>query len=1130
MTHARYLGLRLFLEGIEVDAAQVSFSAGVNRGASASISIPASDTALQFLPRTLVHVFYLESSYHLDTSETGAPISTDLRKALDVTDPRHWRLLFCGEIRGHALAKVGGSRTVSLSCGDLSSYWDHAKVYWGSGNVGADSFKRVVFSNATHLMSSGSKVKTSKGLLDLLRAAPASNPKLPGLLGGLVSLLEAATGVFGSSKGTTFRGVNDFMSQAELRLHLTRMIGASPDDDTSAAFLNSATFQRYLRRVSMSVKSTASIMDLVGLLLGKIYHQYSSVLAPPLVGPNGAKIDSTIIVPTGVRYNANDEVGSLLRDVIAAQELLAARYSATVLDSPAGKRRKGDLARIGKVNADPLYYVASPTEEWALPDSGGHNAFAGKCYSLGLIKRKNIENVTVNLRAEVKAKGGGAAQLAKVEEIGRGVYYAVKLQEAINTINSSKKNPAQPSQVSQFPNHDRLNFRAARRLAELAVAGLGGRVAAPTKKVSSSIAVDSRLNSFLFMPDLYMAVPPKCNVLFPDQVQSIYYSQDMLSEITRLWLHSRTRNDVDRKDMYFSPNTSIIGGPSALDATNAVKKGISFTMNHELFSGVIAAIDGVGDNDVIKDLHKAAVAADIAAGSDGSNAAGQARYSPNEYLQRAANYTFFARRYSGRNMSLTCRFSPQIVPGLPAIVLDPIINKFVEDPSSKEGTHYIGIVEGVEHTLDAEGGAQTRVYLGKCRRHNEGIDLFGGKDTGIVGETSVEKIKIPFRPRKKTKADRPYSVEVDVVEGFTVEYKNPGPVKIGTAAKPTIDPHDLSTLDGFAPAKGKKYEVRVREDFKHDVVNTDLYYGRTPANGADQPNQTSPYNGEPLQPGGGRPAGDVARAAGNTQGTWRTMTAHDPRNGANYDGSVSNRVYVDLYEIRPARAAKMANVAFAFEDTASPPWHSPIYLPANIGSQYYDPMLGCSSVLDAVSIGGKPAAPAMGGTAQVSRTAETDTGPTTHTVEVPASLLAPVHTVAEACELLSDAWLKMNASSADLDLFIDTYTNRSFASLHDIFGSQNPHLSQHVRYQGQHALPDIEGFHGNAFGRYSNLESAQGGRLGAAPLTGALGAGEERNVDGRIDPRLARYERVEAHKLISERRAKRTNTPENPTT
>ena len=58
-TNARYLGLRLFLEGVEVEVIKAEVVAGISRPATATISIPATDEAHRLLPRTLVHIFFM---------------------------------------------------------------------------------------------------------------------------------------------------------------------------------------------------------------------------------------------------------------------------------------------------------------------------------------------------------------------------------------------------------------------------------------------------------------------------------------------------------------------------------------------------------------------------------------------------------------------------------------------------------------------------------------------------------------------------------------------------------------------------------------------------------------------------------------------------------------------------------------------------------------------------------------------------------------------------------------------------------------------------------------------------------------------------------------------------------------
>ena len=81
--------------------------AGINKAASATIDIPACDSAHRIEPRTLVHLFYLESGYNIGTKpndrsssdgnavdDINPPGSNDRPyRTLDTADLSNWRLL-----------------------------------------------------------------------------------------------------------------------------------------------------------------------------------------------------------------------------------------------------------------------------------------------------------------------------------------------------------------------------------------------------------------------------------------------------------------------------------------------------------------------------------------------------------------------------------------------------------------------------------------------------------------------------------------------------------------------------------------------------------------------------------------------------------------------------------------------------------------------------------------------------------------------------------------------------------------------------------------------------------------------------------------------------------------------------
>ena len=62
MAVAKPLHLRLFLEGIEVPVVAAQISINTNAPATAAVQILPLDIAQNLLPRTIVHLFFLDTS------------------------------------------------------------------------------------------------------------------------------------------------------------------------------------------------------------------------------------------------------------------------------------------------------------------------------------------------------------------------------------------------------------------------------------------------------------------------------------------------------------------------------------------------------------------------------------------------------------------------------------------------------------------------------------------------------------------------------------------------------------------------------------------------------------------------------------------------------------------------------------------------------------------------------------------------------------------------------------------------------------------------------------------------------------------------------------------------------------
>lgn len=1168
----RQLGLRLFLEGIEVDITAAKVSCGVNQPASATLTIPAVDEAHGLLPRTLVHLFYFDSRYELGTQYgkngdvvyPGAQVrhssADEIAKAknegkaallTDKNDLHNWKLLFTGEVLGYSFRKIGGRREVVLACQDFTSYWDNCRLYWGKRKSSVfNSYKTAIFSGATQLYRGKSKVDSSGDLNRLLQKKPSVMPNVPGLLGGIFSVLESATGCYSPDAKKKFRGVNDFLSQAEIRLKLTRQIGASEKDDTSAAFTNSRSFKRYLRKVSRSTGSTATFMQFTNMLMGKIYHVWNSQTAPPYVD-DGVMIWSEVRVPSGTKYGSNTEIGGLINAVKVTSDM-GNRHA-----SVGNARREGSNKL--PFNKDNVKFKESKV------DVKTHKEFDTVNTNKGVLSPKigADSKVVKNLdQGALRVKGRkiyekmldqAGTNKAKIRQANQVLELYNMAEEMRNTCAKMKSRQVDGTQGNAAPNydekksgkvastllHDQDKYWEIRRKAEEFMKKASRFMGVPytTKKVK--IPLRDRLLTTYFHPDLFMAPPPKCNVIFPDQVQSIQFSRNWMSEISRLWLHGRTASGRNKKDCYFSPNAQMTNGPSNEDCLGAVKKGASFIMNHEKYTGIIPTIVGLGDNDIFKKIHKKEIkklkkeAKEKGEAFDPANVVGEAKYSPQPHLQRAANYMFFAQRYATRTVRVTLRYSPQLVAGMPALVLDPIRAKsrimaysgegstkhpddanvaryqgmvepkreqypdsasFAEamkmyeaskyDISAKPlGTHYIGVIAEIYHVLDISGGAQTVVTLAKCREHNEGADIFGNPDKDGKVSATRKKTSWSWRTIKPPKGQDTDYAPITKLDGSLGEGK--------TVA--ATSPEDAQVILGTRWSKGTRYRIVPEKD------STGGYKKAT------MPGSVDVQDGYQV-----------------------------PIQESRMDGSHLNAVEVKVQRLR--KHVTTHKVKFSWEATVTPPWFSNIYTPSKIGKEFYLPMYGCGSVLDdpPIQVANRADVKKMNVNPTTGVETQDDTGVAVvqlpfavgageeyREIRIPAEYVDPSATTAQAADSLADIWLGLKEIEASTDLFIDAYNSRSYADIIQVMGNQNPSLIL-KRYPGgvvHDGQTDknvaVRGFHGDAYGDYKNLkkgfpDAEKDDDLVPDRLTKISDPKgvKPRKISGDIDPRSERYARV----------------------
>lgn len=252
---------------------------------------------------------------------------------------------------------------------------------------------------------------------------------------------------------------------------------------------------------------------------------------------------------------------------------------------------------------------------------------------------------------------------------------------------------------------------------------------------------------FLFIPDAYTIPPPKCNVLFPNQIIGFSFDDDFRSQPTRYAF--RPSFVLPAQDSTKTMTYPMQFYPTAFSDFMFGKKTVDTSEGQSLLgpSAIIKSADGKTyaniaygnkkDKAVGTSAHPVLREADFLTNEEsirGIYLAMEA-YSPNyTALQRAATsttrstffkdvgaYLFFKKRFAARQCSADIRFNPNIVPGFNALFLD----------DSDAGQSFIAKVQSVTHIL-TNAGCATQLGIAYGRDFDE-VDAL----TGQLGDPPV---------------------------------------------------------------------------------------------------------------------------------------------------------------------------------------------------------------------------------------------------------------------------------------------------------------------------------------------------------------------------------------------------------
>jgi hypothetical protein len=730
---AQQLKLRLFLEGVEVPVIAASVQTAPNSPAVASIQIPPLPTGLEFLPRTLVHLFFLdfyETQSPFVSSRGVSPTNAKAQQDPTVYEQsvvetqsqgldldadnflkQRYKLLFGGEVRGFAWSKSDRSRSLVLQCLDWSNYWDYA-YQWNNTDLFGPGIKAMFSGGATNLFTDFLE-EEGQAIIRIIQQPSVQYPKLKGLLGGLIHLIEAIGGSYYYPK--QFAGQNLFFSLAELRLHITQLVTAYEKDPTASRLLNADGYDGLFGRTLGGLGQQVSIRQAINALMGVIFHETYSIPTPLYVPGTGGSVSGSVRKPIAndPRYkNIPDTCNQIISTI---SDIKTSLTTASVLSS-------------GK---NPAQLKESLTSRFQMMETS--------------LK-------TVILTATDKA-----------------------IQPVKGFLSSAQRAIGQSKTLAQKwrPGADPKTVSGITAPLDDAAANLKRASEFETVQSSGTKGIPARLNQQIFRPDVWFSAPPRCNVLFPEHYNSINYARDFLAEPTRFLL--KTNDEFFGEDelfdqFYFAPKSFTVKAQKR--TLNAMLS--NDLLDHELFTGILPVFEKMGELNI------------FAARSGTMNG----KVPKIGLAQRSTNFLYFKYRFAARQMTVNGRFNPYVVPGFPGLVIDAwtdaqalsdrqqLINKFGgvnTDINKLLGAHFLGNFTEVEHVVDQSGG-KTNIVMSYARSPSEGVEFLGAtRDDQRVqkrfGEDALRTTDVAALNPPKILSLGPNYGQITAVQEVTSEYR-----------------------------------------------------------------------------------------------------------------------------------------------------------------------------------------------------------------------------------------------------------------------------------------------------------------------------------------------------------------------
>lgn len=722
-THAQRLRLRLFLEGVEIPIIAANIQAMPNSPCVATIQVPPLAEGTRLLPRTVVHLFFLDlytasspfigdrknargedgtkndpSAHEAEQQEQSeAQETTELTNSLTDLNNANYRLLFAGELVGFQWMKNVAQRSLVLQCEDFSNYWDYA-YQWNNDGIFGPGYKALFSGGATNLFTD---FLTSKGsVLTAIVSSGKCNtfPNLKGLAAGIVRLIEAIGGTYFPRPGSPSKkiaGQNVFFSLAELRLHITQMIAAFEDDPTSHRLLQRQGWGGMFDRALGGMGGQVSIRQAINALTKVIFHETYPQPCPLYIPGDDGSVSGT----KRTKVKGHPEWG-FVSDV--AEEVI-------------------DGLEAVKASLDAL----TASEETAGPGSDGAVQAA----------RRRLQLIQTTIRqAMVRLRGSPPPS--------QSIYSTASQAVGVAAARMSQWRPKAPDTIKKGVT-DKIDeaIDQLKRAVDLTVVELANKQGNPARLVQQ-----------ILRPDIWFGAPPRCNVFFPESYDTLIYERKFLQEPTRFLL--KTNDEFFGEDeffdkFYFAPRAGSV------KADHAQLSGLlrGDVLDHELFTGILPVFEKMGEFNVFA----------------AKTGAAEGNVPKIGFGQRSANFLYFKHRFNARRMQVMGKFNPYIAVGFPGLVIDKYVDSATialhnelreknelppQEIGKILGTNFLGNFTQVSHSVSqSPEQGRTEVICSYPRQPEESIEFLGAleefqkvqkrEDTDAVRATDIAAVNPP---------------------------------------------------------------------------------------------------------------------------------------------------------------------------------------------------------------------------------------------------------------------------------------------------------------------------------------------------------------------------------------------------